>query len=195
MPVQEIIKIRASKDVEQNLLLLLAMHCAPLLKRMAVANVLTLSRKQALGIKGLLKNTEIECYILKADCGRVILYLYRKDILQSCLQQEDVRNFLKKYGYPDKEIVDMLKRLSQRIRLYADGQTDFPHEIGAFLGYPLADVESFIENRGKNYVYLGYWKVYHDVEQAVKTFRLFDKERERAVQDVIFGKGIQEIAV
>lgn len=195
MPVQEIIKIRDSKDVEQNLLLLLAMHCAPLLKRMAVANVLTLSRKQALGIKGMLKNTEIECYILKADCGRVILYLYRKDILQSCLQQENVRNFLKKYGYPDKEIVDMLKRLSQRIRLYADGQTDFPHEIGAFLGYPLADVESFIENRGKNYVYLGYWKVYHDVEQAVKTFRLFDKERERAVQDVIFGKGIREIAV
>ncbi len=195
MPVQEIIKIRDSKDVEQNLLLLLAMHCAPLLKRMAVANVLTLSRKQALGIKGMLKNTEIECYILKADCGRVILYLYRKDILQFCLQQEDVRNFLKKYGYPDKEIVDMLKRLSQRIRLYADGQTDFPHEIGAFLGYPLADVESFIENRGKNYAYLGYWKVYHDVEQAVKTFRLFDKERERAVQDVIFGKGIREIAV
>ena len=195
MPVQEIIKIRDSKDVEQNLLLLLAMHCAPLLKRMAVANVLTLSRKQALGIKGMLKNTEIECYILKADCGRVILYLYRKDALQSCLQQEDVRNFLKKYGYPDKEIVDMLKRLSQRIRLYADGQTDFPHEIGAFLGYHLADVESFIENRGKNYAYLGYWKVYHDVEQAVKTFRLFDKERERAVQDVIFGKGIQEIAV
>lgn len=195
MPVQEIIKIRDSKDVEQNLLLLLAIHCAPLLKRMAVANVLTLSRKQALGIKGMLKNTEIECYILKADCGRVILYLYRKDALQSCLQQEDVRNFLKKYGYPDKEIADMLKRLSQRIRLYADGQTDFPHEIGAFLGYPLADVESFIENRGKNYAYLGYWKVYHDVEQAVKTFRLFDKERERAVQDVIFGKGIQEIAV
>lgn len=195
MPVQEIIKIRDSKDVEQNLLLLLAMHCAPLLKRMAVANVLTLSRKQALGIKGMLKNTEIECYILKADCGRVILYLYRKDILQSCLQQEDVRYFLKKYGYPDKEIVDMLKRLSQRIRLYSDGQTDFPHEIGAFLGYPLADVESFIENRGKNYVYLGYWKVYHDVEQAVKTFRLYDKERERAVQDVIFGKGIREIAV
>ena len=195
MPVQEIIKIRDSKDVEQNLLLLLAMHCAPLLKRMAVANVLTLSRKQALGIKGMLKNTEIECYILKADCGRVILYLYRKDILQSCLQQENVRNFLKKYGYPDKEIVDMLKRLSQRIRLYADGQTDFPHEIGAFLGYPLADVESFIENRGKNYAYLGYWKVYHDVEQAVKTFRLYDKERERAVQDVIFGKGIREIAV
>lgn len=195
MPVQEIIKIRDSKDVEQNLLLLLDMHCAPLLKRMAVANVLTLSRKQALGIKGMLKNTEIECYILKADCGRVILYLYRKDALRSCLQQEDVRNFLKKYGYPDKEIVDMLKRLSQRIRLYADGQTDFPHEIGAFLGYPLADVESFIENRGKNYAYLGYWKVYHDVEQAVKTFRLFDKERERAVQDVIFGKGIREIAV
>ena len=59
MPVQEIIKIRDSKDVEQNLLLLLAMHCAPLLKRMAVANVLTLSRKQALGIKG--TNTQKRC--------------------------------------------------------------------------------------------------------------------------------------
>ena len=35
-----------------------------------------------------------------------------------------------------------------------------------FLDYPLADVVGFIQNRGKNSTFTGYWKSYQDPEQA-----------------------------
>ena len=38
----------------------------------------------------------------------------------------------------------------------------FPHEIGIFLGYPLADVAGFIRNKGRNCKCIGTWKVYGD---------------------------------
>ncbi len=52
--------------------------------------------------------------------------------------------------------------LSQRLCC----EEDFPHEIGVFLGYPLADVIGFIQNRGKNFTACGYWKVYTDPTAA-----------------------------
>ena len=37
----------------------------------------------------------------------------------------------------------LLERLADRIGMYAGRETVFPHEIGVFLDYPLADVEGF----------------------------------------------------
>ena len=51
----------------------------------------------------------------------------------------------------------------------------FPHEIGVFLGYPLADVKGFIENRGANYLCSGLWKVYCDEQEAQRTFQRYRK--------------------
>ena len=51
----------------------------------------------------------------------------------------------------------------------------FPHEIGVFLGYPLADVLGFIENCGKNCLACGCWKVYSDLCFALQTFQRYDK--------------------
>lgn len=48
---------------------------------------------------------------------------------------------------------------------------DFPHEIGLFLGYPLEDVQGFIENRAEGYKCVGCWKVYGDEEYAKQEFR------------------------
>ena len=54
------------------------------------------------------------------------------------------------------------------------GNCEFPHEIGLFLGYPPEDVKGFIENHAKNYKFTGYWKVYGDEAEAKK---LFDRYR------------------
>ena len=51
----------------------------------------------------------------------------------------------------------------------------FPHEIGFFLGYPLADVLGFLALGGECCRMSGYWKVYGDVEQARAAFRLYDE--------------------
>ena len=51
----------------------------------------------------------------------------------------------------------------------------FPHEIGLFLGYPLEDVQGFIENCGKNYRLCGCWKVYGDPQAALRCFARYEK--------------------
>lgn len=195
MPIQEMIAIRNSGSRETNLALLIAMHCAPLMKKLAMANLLTLTRKEAVGIRALLSKTGISYRFLSSKGDKVILYLYREQELSAYLQSEKVQEFLKEYGYPEEDTEGLIQKLSERIRLYGNGQTDFPHEIGIFLGYPLPDVKGFIENEGKNFAYMGYWKVYHNVQEAAKLFRRFDRERELAVREVIMGKTIQEIAV
>ena len=63
-----------------------------------------------------------------------------------------------------------INKLSSRL----EEHKDFPHEIGLFLGYPPEDVKGFIDNNGKNFKSLGYWKVYGDVNKANE---LFDKYR------------------
>ena len=71
----------------------------------------------------------------------------------------------------------------------------FPHEIGIFLGYPLWDVRGFLENEGKNFAYLGYWKVYRDVQNAKLLFQRFDAIREQALEELGRGMTLREIAV
>lgn len=53
-----------------------------------------------------------------------------------------------------------------------EGEGEFPHEIGLFLGYPLCDVRGFIEDaRGGVCLGCGYWKVYGEVEEREKLFK------------------------
>ena len=195
MPIQEMLAIKNSGNQEAKLALLMAIQCAPLIRNRVVANVLTIKRKDAEGIIEILRGTGIVFYILRTKGDKVILFLYRRKELKKYLESEEVSFFLAEYGYEEKCIEDMLKHLSCRIAFYSDSHTTFPHEIGIFLGYPLADVRSFIENDGKNSSYTGYWKVYHNVQETIKLFNSFDEERELAVREIIKGKSIWEIAM
>ncbi|HBE78163.1 MAG TPA: hypothetical protein DDW65_10340 [Firmicutes bacterium] len=67
----------------------------------------------------------------------------------------------------DFNIIDHLHHLSGRFDLV------FPHKLGIFLGIPVHDVRSFIKNRGKNYIFNQYWKVYQNPQQPKKIFRSF----------------------
>lgn len=104
----------------------------------------------------------------------VLLYVYRRNKLLVDLSCPMVREFLEEQGYCLADTQDALSFLKRRI---ADNltQTGFPHEIGIFLSYPLPDVKGFIENEGGNCKHCGYWKVYHDEDQAMSLFRKFDK--------------------
>ena len=64
-------------------------------------------------------------------------------------------------------IIQLMKRLKD--------SEDFPHEIGLFLGYPPEDVRGFIDNHARNCKYLGFWKVYGDVEKAKKIFAKYER--------------------
>jgi hypothetical protein len=174
-------------------------HCAPILKDAKAANILTVAEADFKGIGYLLQGTGISYRFLNTAEGKAILYLYRKKRLQDILRDSGIRNFLAQYGYQaavDEENVEAaLDIMSAHIRLFQGGESAFPHEIGIFLGYPLWDVQGFLENGGKNFAYLGYWKVYRDVQSAKRLFQKFDAIRELAMEELGRGMTLREIAV
>ena len=88
----------------------------------------------------------------------------------------------------------MLVRLGQRFREYRKAQNLlFPHEMGVFLGYPMADVKGFIKYEGKNYLYSGYWKVYENVEERKQLFENYEQVRSVFIQEAEKGKNLWEI--
>ena len=195
MPIQEIMKLRTALDEETRISLLLAIHCAPILSGIKAANIMTVTGREFFRIGYLLQGTDISYRFLKTKNDKGILYLYREGELIKYLHSEDIQEFLKEYGYFSNDLDKMLERLSNRIRFFSNGDAAFPHEIGIFLEYPLMDVKGFLENDGKNFIYSGYWKVYHDVHSTIRKFRQYDRERERAVRAVVSGRKIRDIAV
>lgn len=195
MPIQEIMKLRTSQDEEAKMALLLAIHCAPILSGSKAANIMTVTVHEFDRIGYLLEGTGIRYRFLKTKGDKGILYLYREKRLRQYLEQEEIQEFLSEYGYDQVDIAKMLNLLSKRIQLYNDQEAVFPHEIGVFLEYPLGDVKGFLANEGKNFMYSGYWKVYQDLQGAVRRFIQYDMERELTIQALMQGKTIREIAL
>ena len=188
-------KLRTSQDEEAKMALLLAIHCAPILSGSKAANIMTVTVHEFDRIGYLLQGTGIRYRFLKTKGDKGILYLYREKRLRQYLEQEEIQEFLSEYGYDQVDIAKMLNLLSKRIQLYNDQEAVFPHEIGVFLEYPLGDVKGFLANEGKNFMYSGYWKVYQDLQGAVRRFIQYDMERELTIQALMQGKTIREIAL
>ena len=112
--------------------------------------------------------------ILKYANNTALIYVYRESALKKDLCQPATFHYLLNYGYNPKDVNATLCNL--QIRLNAEDE--FPHEIGLFLSYPLEDVTGFICNKGKNCSHCGYWKVYGDKSQCLKTFHRYDKCRD-----------------
>ena len=62
-----------------------------------------------------------------------------------------------------------------------------------FLGYPLADIQGFIKNKGKNCKCSGYWKVYSDPEECRRIFNKYDHARERVIRLMAGGMTVRHI--
>ena len=111
--------------------------------------------------------------------------------LKNDLKNPDLDNLLDELGYSKGGINTVLRQLKERMT----ENGDFPHEIGAFLGYPPKDVIGFVKNKGSNCLCSGWWKVYHDAENAKKMFLKFDKCRELYKKLYLSGKTALQLAV
>lgn len=127
--------------------------------------------EQIAGLNQILNGRDIYLRVLRRRAGVSQIYLYRKTRLESDLNRRSVKGFMERYGYASGALDLAIAHLEERL-----GETgEFPHEIGLFLGYPLADVIGFIENRGMNYRCVGFWKVYHNEQETKKSFERFEK--------------------
>ena len=114
---------------------------------------------------------------------------YNEKLLSDRLADNRVRKLLESFGYDSRMTLEQqLERLSGRI----SASEDFPHEIGLFLGYPVDDVTGFIQNKGRNYLLCGYWKVYSDENRARRIFSNYDKCRNYLCNKLAQGESIYQ---
>lgn len=117
------------------------------------------------------------------DC-KVLVYIYRPEYLEADLSVDLACELMQSRGYTCGNAGLCVKKLAMRLK-ENDG---FPHEIGLFLSYPPADVDGFIKYKAKNFILAGDWKVYSDVENAVKKFDAY--RRCKAIYHMLWDRGM-----
>lgn len=172
-------------------------HCSPTLASLKTANLFRYTCggeeleeqlrhwNESLGEKG------VSLLVLRRQEGTALLYVCRKERLQKELNQPEIARFLSGYGYDQMDVDYALERLQSRLAK----NTDFPHEIGIFLGYPLGDVIGFIQNAGQNCKCTGCWKVYCNECEAIRIFAKFKKCRDVYMRLWKQGRSILQLTV
>lgn len=155
---------------------LLVQFCAPTLAGIKPAGLFQFrgeaaqARRKVRAWDNRLAPLGIRVRILKRceEQGMCLIYVYRPLPLSRRLAGTGTRAMLRSLRYPTDQLEPMLAHLSLRLAQ----SRDFPHEIGLFLGYPLADVVGFMEHQGRDCTFSGCWKSYSDPRAARRYFDL-----------------------
>ncbi|QDW73800.1 DUF3793 family protein [Lachnospiraceae bacterium KGMB03038] len=194
MPVEVISYMMAERNASRRLQFQLALQCGPFLKGMKKGSITNIERQDLKELWKILAGTGIAFRVLAAHKGKYLILFYRRREMEEHLNRPDILEFLEGYDYKSGRFEELLAHLALRVRQHSCEGIGFPHEIGVFLDYPLEDVTSFIQMGGKHSLLTGYWKVYHNPEQARMTFLAYDKARYSAVNEFLAGRTIQDIA-
>lgn len=157
---------------------LIAYHCAPALAGIKPANIFSCRKSEYPELHRELRDLNMSFnkkdiyFEILCECEkRALVMIYRRNRLSEQLEISEIRRLLSDHGYPRAAgLDDMLGVLRTRIA----ESPEFPHEIGAFLGYPIEDIYGFIDHKNENCLYTGYWRVYGDVEKCKECFRRYD---------------------
>ena len=179
---------------------LMAFHCAPALAGIKPANLFTWHRKKEGDERD--TRTRIRDYEKKlkpygididtlCECAKyVLVFIYRKEMVEAHLSLPEAKRILVENGYQaELPLVSKLEILKSRLVQ----QVGFPHEIGLFLGYPTEDVAGFITHQGAQCKLCGNWKVYGDAEKARLTFQKYEQCRDIFCSKLSMGNDITEI--
>lgn len=188
----DIVDIIKEMDVH-SIPLQLALQCAPVISGIKISNLLTIPAKSLRELSVVLKKTELSFRILYPGRERLVILIYRETELKEYLEREEVMAFIYKCGYETSDISKIFPVIVKRYMRYMELKQDFPHELGLFLGYPIEDVEGFIKENGKNYLYSGYWKVYKDAELKIRLFKNYEKVQTEIVRLLYEGLDIMDI--
>ncbi|MBS6518362.1 MAG: DUF3793 family protein [Clostridium sp.] len=180
--------------IEQNIIQKqAAFHCAQVLAGVKASNILITTEGTEEDVALILSGTGVEYKCLWAGEDRSVYLLYRREQAEKILKNREAERFFKSFGYGSMKLSKVLLRLAERYRLYADGQREFPHEIGLILEYPIWDVEGFIQHKGRDFLFSGYWKVYKEPEEARRRFAAYTAVRELVVEETERGRRLWQI--
>lgn len=133
-----------------------------------------------------LDNQDIKHVEIKSGYEKTVVFIYSEETLTFQLESVENKKILGSLGYTsESSLEEKLERL--RLRMTMD---DFPHEIGVFLGIPAGDVTGFIA--GEKCLHCGYWKVYGNLDEAKKTFGLYDRSKNIVMESILGGKNLDD---
>lgn len=131
--------------------------------------------------------------VLHRNDRRVYLMIWRPDMIEAALADEDAAAILQREGYAtasaDEWVMELRRRLAAFYRRDADAA--FPHEIGLFLGYPPEDVHGFMA--GEEATCVGPWRAYGDVEVARRRFEALERHERRCRTRFACGETLDEL--
>ena len=107
-----------------------------------------------------------------------MLLVWRPRRIRRLLSDAGAHEFLAKNHLPSRSGA-LMGELRRRLRAYYNDRTPFPHEIGFVLGYPIEDVDGFMSDGGQGARACGRWKVYGDVDEALRRFKELEREELR----------------
>lgn len=184
-------KCNVSKN--QELEMQIAKQCAPLLTGIKISNLLNTHISNKEKIYKIFENSAINIKCIYFDNERISILLYKSDELLEYMRQPDIQCFMRHMGYENMNENSILDEFAIRFSTYMRKMVSFPHEMGILLGYPVEDVIGFIENKGRNSLYTGYWKVYSNLFCALNTFKKYNQAKEKVTHLVSHGVSIKNI--
>ena len=117
-------------------------------------------------LNSLMREYGLRIIPLKYAKDYTLIYVYRPDYLNKDLQNPEALAILSDKGYTCSNADACVCLLAKRIK----SCSEFPHEIGLFLGYPPEDVRGFIKSPDVGVKCVGCWKVYGNAKEALLQF-------------------------
>ncbi len=173
---------------------IIAYHCAPALAGIKPANLVACYKDKIPNIHPEINRLNKEMNIkgiyfeILCECDRrVLVMVYREDKLKQYLQKDGISAFLRSVGYPrEYTLGSYINVLKKRLKTES-----FPHEIGAFLGYPLCDIYGFINH--EPCLFAGDWKVYHNEQKTRELFTRYKICRKAVLKRLSNGRTLAQI--
>ena len=177
---------------------IIAYHCGPALAGIKPANMVACHKNKIPNIhqeiarlNQQLNGRDIYFEILCECQKRVVLLVYRSKLLEAYLHKQEIQDLLSTFGYErNGELAGYLETLKKRMRLTGK---EFPHEIGAFLGYPSHDIYGFIHHKDTGCLMVGEWKVYQNAEYARALFLRYHICRRAILKRLMDGKTLAQV--
>jgi len=175
--------------MHQNFERLLANHCAPLLFGKKPAILLAkknFPKNYELGLLWQYGFRELRLYRAK---GQALIFLYHPALLKEAVSNPITVQTLSEMGYSYTDgLIGLLAFLRRRFM----ESSEFPHEVGFFLGYPAEDVVGFL-SCNDHCKLCGQWKVCSDVERATILFDEYSRCKQTLLNHIEKGTSIFSI--
>ena len=188
----EIIQLVSSMNLK-NINTQVALQCSPLLTGIKISNLLITNCENEHLVRQLFKNTLFSAEMIYKSDKKITFLIFQEDKLVDYLSGKEENALLNFLGYNEMNLPEIFAEFSNRFTRYMENRENFPHEMGLFLEYPVDDVIGFIDNQGKKYLHIGYWKVYGNLQKALETFERYNVAKENIVRMLAQGVTIERI--